>query len=626
MHSYKALITLGTIAITVGLGHTAEASSDVALSFDLAPPGAADTPSPEPIVSEVPSTVLPQPLPPSEHTPLPIPPGAEHPPLASDPAKPAGVYGGLDAVALGATYSVQTLLPAPPPIPEEMQLSAAIAAIGTTQAPLNPPAPASDEPPSSERSQDLVLSFFNPSGKPTTKPETDQNSDESETRYKPIAPQQHWDAIAAMFEGGTESLVARAVGSAEGTRTPEGHKNPAYFGHVDPGNGVWNLGTFSYQHGAASPEEADVKQLARLKNQTAMLKNKAAERGIELTPEELLNGIDLANQAPLAALDRGGYIDWLVEARGLGMEGAEAIIWARTRSFIDPDTQRWNAPGLGNNVYSISRDQERRADAIARAIAANGIPHPPTDPEAIAGASPAAIDRNRSQERVEVVESFSYALSLALSEPYGNGPLSGRTSEAPSAAAESPAEVSKADGETASEMARQPSETGSEDSVFDRSAILNFSAQSEAPAEPPTRFSASEDGEAASSTDPETQVAPPVSTEASVLDTFTEPDSYPKQSPSEEVEVQAVQERGLSSRKSPSEDRPATPAPAVHLPFNEPKVFEPSAMEEAAESVLPETADIASPSEKEAPAEKTDAKSPTEEILESLENFQKTLR
>ncbi|NJR66804.1 MAG: hypothetical protein HC772_18210 [Leptolyngbyaceae cyanobacterium CRU_2_3] len=46
-----------------------------------------------------------------------------------------------------------------------------------------------------------------------------------------------------LFQGNSESLVARAVGSAEGTRTPEGDRNPAYYGHVDPGNKVWNLGT-----------------------------------------------------------------------------------------------------------------------------------------------------------------------------------------------------------------------------------------------------------------------------------------------------------------------------------------------------------------------------------------------
>jgi hypothetical protein len=175
-------------------------------------------------------------------------------------------------------------------------------------------------------------------------------------------------SLDQVFEGGSDSLVARAVGSAEGTRTPEGYRNPAYYGHVDPGNGAWNLGSFSYQHGARSPEEADFKQLRRLQQQADVIQAKAVDRGLQLSLEEQLNGIDLANQAPLAALDRGGYIDWLDQARQLGLQGADAVLWARTRSFLDPDTRQWNAPGLGNSVQQISHDQERRMHAIAKAI------------------------------------------------------------------------------------------------------------------------------------------------------------------------------------------------------------------------------------------------------------------
>ena len=170
-----------------------------------------------------------------------------------------------------------------------------------------------------------------------------------------------------LFAGDADSLVARAIGSAEGTRTPEGGYTAAYYGHVDPGNGVWNLGSFSYQHGASSPEEADEKQLKRLKTQANALKQQAKYKGLQLSLQEELNGIDLANQAPLAALDRG-YIDWLNQARQLNMPEDEAVLWARTRSFLDPDTGKWNAPGLGNNVHSISHDQARRQTAIAHAI------------------------------------------------------------------------------------------------------------------------------------------------------------------------------------------------------------------------------------------------------------------
>lgn len=173
-----------------------------------------------------------------------------------------------------------------------------------------------------------------------------------------------------IFDGGSSSLVAHTVGSAEGTRHWSGKRTKAYYGHEDPGNGVWNLGTFSYQHVAKTPEEADEKQLKRLKRQGMELEQQASQLGITLTLEEKLNGLDLANQAPLAALGKGGYIERLHQAYRMSMEGAEAISWARTRSYIDPDTKGWNAPGLGNNLYSISQDQERRMAAINKALGA----------------------------------------------------------------------------------------------------------------------------------------------------------------------------------------------------------------------------------------------------------------
>ena len=180
--------------------------------------------------------------------------------------------------------------------------------------------------------------------------------------------QQATFTLRQLFSKDTDSLVAVAVGSAEGTRTPAGDRSKHFYGHSDPGNGVWNLGTFSYQHEAGSAEEADAKQLERLKQQSRVMQEKASAKGLKLTLEETLNGIDLANQAPEALLDAAGYIDWLEQAHSLGMSGPDAILWARVQSFIDPKTQRWNAPGLGNNAESITQDQQRRMEAIARAI------------------------------------------------------------------------------------------------------------------------------------------------------------------------------------------------------------------------------------------------------------------
>lgn len=211
---------------------------------------------------------------------------------------------------------------------------------------------------------------------------------------------------AALFAGDYDSLVAKAIGAAEGTRTVDGSRTPAYYGHVDPGNGAWNLGTFSFQHGAASPEDADRRQLERLKAQAEILQQKAAAEGMTLSLEEKLNGLDLANQAPEAALGEQGYIDWLKQAHELGMQGAEAIVWARTRSFIDPATGMWNAPGLGNNVATVFDDQERRSQAILRAIAAHqqsdvplAIAPPPTIPQPSQPPAPTQATANSPSKR-----------------------------------------------------------------------------------------------------------------------------------------------------------------------------------------------------------------------------------
>ncbi|MGF1513635.1 MAG: hypothetical protein ACFB5Z_08070 [Elainellaceae cyanobacterium] len=171
-----------------------------------------------------------------------------------------------------------------------------------------------------------------------------------------------------LFWGEADSLVARTVGHAEGTRTLSGERTKAYYGHLDPGNGVWNLGSFSYQHQTPSPEDADHRQMQRLRAQAAELRQQAAALNLTLGLEEELNGIDLANQAPLAALGENGYVQRLAEAYERQLSGADAIVWARTWAYVDPATRELNAPGLGNRVWRVRADQARRRQAIAAVI------------------------------------------------------------------------------------------------------------------------------------------------------------------------------------------------------------------------------------------------------------------
>lgn len=404
MKTPPTFLTLSTLAFALGLNSGAKASQDVALSFDLQPLNTHDTTDASvdrvATAPTAPSAFSPTQLD-EQNAPLPVPATATNPPVSGTMSRPEGTYGGGQALAVGdRNGQMSPYLPAPPP-----NLSSAIV-VPDVQADFSKaesPRAASPQPSPEEAIDTLLLGFDLENSSATTANLTALAKPKAHNA-EPV--QQAVNVVAHLFNGGTESLVARAVGSAEGTRTPEGHKTPAYFGHTDPGNHAWNLGTFSYQHSASTPEEADAKQLNRLRSQTQFLKQKAQARGLQLSTEELLNGIDLANQAPMAALERSGYVDWLAEAHRLNMTGSEAIIWARTRSFLDPDTQRWNAPGLGNNIHSITHDQARRADAIARAMKAE----PSSLPDS---------ETNSPAENASAMEPTSLAESQPLDAPMG---------------------------------------------------------------------------------------------------------------------------------------------------------------------------------------------------------------
>lgn len=183
---------------------------------------------------------------------------------------------------------------------------------------------------------------------------------------------------AELFEGGSRSLVARTVGHAEGNLTATGEPTSNYYGHQDPGNGVWNRGTFSYQFGNAehlSPDQSDARQLAKIRGHYEQsVLPKAQQLGLTLTLEETLNAIDLANQAPLAVTEQGGYVERLAEAkRNKQLSGESAILESRIWSFWNPDKGRWDASGLRayddiSKQESIRRDQDRRMVAIADAL------------------------------------------------------------------------------------------------------------------------------------------------------------------------------------------------------------------------------------------------------------------
>jgi hypothetical protein len=161
-----------------------------------------------------------------------------------------------------------------------------------------------------------------------------------------------------------------AIGMAEGTRTVDGGKTSAYWGHTDPGNGKHNLGSFSYQHGAASPEHADALQLQRMYPYIAAMQTFANDHGMSLSALELVAGIDLATQAPLAAQN---YLANLKEAKAQGFAGMEAIFEARSYSYINPYNGQLEASGFGNDWGRLRFDQARRIAEIRYALDHYGV-------------------------------------------------------------------------------------------------------------------------------------------------------------------------------------------------------------------------------------------------------------
>jgi hypothetical protein len=155
-----------------------------------------------------------------------------------------------------------------------------------------------------------------------------------------------------------KNVVKKAIGHAEGTLKADGTKTEHWETHTDPGNQAKNQGTFSYQHEASSPEEADQKQLKKLET----VKAEFLKLNPKLTKLELLNGLDLFNQSELASV---GYVQRLK----LHAHESEKtrIIAARIGGYYTK-TGVLDAPGFGNNFTRLHEDQVRRFEAIKATI------------------------------------------------------------------------------------------------------------------------------------------------------------------------------------------------------------------------------------------------------------------
>lgn len=163
----------------------------------------------------------------------------------------------------------------------------------------------------------------------------------------------------------SDRALVCSIGAAEGTRDQNCNPTAAYKGHTDPGNGVENLGSFSYQHGASSPEDADRRQLMRLRQAEADLQSQAVDKfGQPLSKPALGAALDLWNQSPEAG---ESLIDNLPSAQPT----SEQIVKARSQSYVDPATGHLDAPGLGNNAAQVEADQSRRTGEVLHQLERN---------------------------------------------------------------------------------------------------------------------------------------------------------------------------------------------------------------------------------------------------------------
>ena len=197
--------------------------------------------------------------------------------------------------------------------------------------------------------------------------------------------------VRTMFDPakGSSALGAIIIGNAEGTRTRTGGMTNAYEGHIDPGNGKGNRGSFSYQHGTPgmTAAQADSAQLTKLTRQIPIFETAARNAGVDPNNVTAATAyLDLYNQSESAAGRFLNQIGYLNEA-GISNQSVTEL---RFRSFVDVSTgSRFRFPsgnyvggGFANiaernlgrtptegEIHSVIRtDQARRQNAMAGAI------------------------------------------------------------------------------------------------------------------------------------------------------------------------------------------------------------------------------------------------------------------
>lgn len=191
----------------------------------------------------------------------------------------------------------------------------------------------------------------------------DRPTSRGTVQYRPITtfkfnsalrPNIYGEPPAAPQGSPSDELLTRAIGDSEGTRNADGTPNKNYYGHKDPGNGKHNVGSFSYQHGAPSPEVADQRWLEVLRKAEKDMQAQAQSKFKQpLSTAAIVAGLDGYTQSPDAGKR---YVKHLDSAN----PSVEQIIDARIAALNE---SRRVFPGGPLNVPA---DQKRRVSELMR--------------------------------------------------------------------------------------------------------------------------------------------------------------------------------------------------------------------------------------------------------------------
>lgn len=186
--------------------------------------------------------------------------------------------------------------------------------------------------------------------------------------------------VDKLFAGGAmNSPIGRIIGMAEGNRTPDGGVTDHYHGHVDPGNGAWNVGNYSVNsayYEVSSSEDADQQYHGILQAEAEYVAPTIKAAGLD--PGNVLlmaSYLDVWNQSPEMARD--GFLaalPYLVE-NGITTDTVlQARIYAGDEGVGPGFNPMGRAhPSLWTDMAGHIADQTRRMEEIVKAMNVLGM-------------------------------------------------------------------------------------------------------------------------------------------------------------------------------------------------------------------------------------------------------------